>query len=689
MKKSILILAILGYVLSPVLAQQQKAQLQLIGAAMGDSIVLRWAVANQAGWMPALVSGFLLERTVLDAHNKVVGKAAQAVTKDTIHPWPYASLEKRINRSDTFALLAAQCLYGKTMRHTQPGDNLIQALQEAGDEADNRFGYAQMAADFSEQAANLLGLRWVDKGWKKGYKYVYTLRCAALEGKVWSDTTICVVDPAAFIPLQPMLPPVIVPDDHAIGIKWKKEAFLTGYFVERSADGIHFQRLNQTPFMDWTPRDRAVSDSLTWIDSVAVNYQAFYYRISGINPFTAHTPPSAAAKGFAIDRVPPVAIAEIRLENTSEGVIKIRWQNPPPQEPLMGLVIARTSDPTLPYTWLNKQLLPVSTTEYTDDKAWQYGSNYYAVGLVDTAGNIGWSPETSAEMKDFAPPVQPTGLTGSIDTSGRVQLRWNLGPDFDLKGYQVYAANQADHAFIPIAATLLEDTVFQYNINLNNLTEHIYYKVKAFDKHLKESAFSDMLELRKPDIIPPNAAVFDNYQVNSNSVYLHWRPSSSKDLQSQVLLRRAPQTTWETVSEFPKNTDAYTDTVLRSGQIWEYALQSVDDAGLRSEFSFPLRVKIPPAPKKQGLAKLRGIWDEQLKRIRLDWELLPPDCNRILVYRSFNGGGLEMLRMLEQGSIQFEDIKAMQPGDYAYALKPIYADGSEGPLTELVTVHKP
>lgn len=689
MKKNILILVLLCNCLAPILAQQQKAQLRLIGAAMGDSIVLRWAVANQAGWMPALVSGFLLERTVLDANNKVVGKSAQAVTKDTIHPWPYASLEKRINRTDTFALLAAQCLYGKTMRTTQPSDNLIESLQQAGEEAENRFGYAQMAADFSEQAADLLGLRWVDKGLKKGYKYVYTLRCAALDGKIWSDTSICVVNPAAFSPLHPMPAPTLVPDDLAIGIKWKKEPFLSGYFIERSEDGTHFQRLNKTPFMDWTPRDRVVSDSLTWIDSVGINYKPYFYRVSGINPFAVYTPPSAAAKGYGIDRVPPVSISEIQVENTSEGVIKLRWHNVLASEPLMGIVIARTADPTLPYTWLNKQLLPVSSTEFTDDKAWQYGSNYYAVGLVDTAGNIGWSPETSAEMKDFAPPVQPTGLIGSIDTHGMVQLRWNMGPDFDLKGYQVYAANQADHTFIPLATSLVEDTIFQYKINLYNLTEHIYYKVKAFDKHLKESAFSEILDIAKPDIIPPDAAVFDDYKVNNSGVYLHWRPASSKDLHSQLLLRRAPEKPWETIATLPKDAVTYTDTMLRHGQVWEYAIQSIDDAALRSLPSFLLTVKIPPAPKKQGLAKLRGSWDEQQKRIRLEWETVSPAYSRVLIYRSYNNSGLEMLKMLDQNITQFEDTKTRQPGTYAYALKPIYADGTEGPLTELVTIHKP
>ena len=161
MKKLICILLCLAAGFVTLRAQAQKAQLKLIGAAIGDSVVLRWAVANQPGWMPALVSGFILERTVLDSKNKVVGKPAQRLSPDTIHPWPYSSLETRMNRRDTFAMLAAQCLYGESMRTVQPADDFIGALQQAGDEADNRYGYAQMAADFSAHAADLLGLRLV------------------------------------------------------------------------------------------------------------------------------------------------------------------------------------------------------------------------------------------------------------------------------------------------------------------------------------------------------------------------------------------------------------------------------------------------------------------------------------------------------------------------------------------------
>lgn len=670
-------------------AQSQKAQLQLIGTTVGDSVVLRWAVANQPGWMPALISGFILERTALDSKNRVIGKPAQRMTNDTIHPWPYSTLERRINRRDTFALLAAQCLYGETMRTIQPGNDLIGALQQAGDEADNRYSYAIMAADFSAQAADLLGLRWVDRDIKQGNKYIYTLHCAAMNGQIWSDTALLVVKAEKTTPIQPMPAPVLIPAEKQIGVSWKKDAHFSGYFVERSEDGVHFTRLNKTPYMDWTPESRPVSDSLTWIDSVKVNYKPFYYRVSGVNPFAQVSPPSAVAEGYGVDRTPPVPPVSLSGENPQEGVVQLTWKLSAQTEPVQGLIVAVTTDPTLPFTWINHEMLPPTATGFKDEKAWKFGVNYYTVGIVDSAGNIAWTPEFPVAMRDFAPPVQPTGLHGSIDTSGVVQLAWSLGPDFDLKGYQVYYANQSDHVFIPLLDTILEDTSFRYKINLYNLTEHIYYKIKAFDRNLKESVFSETLELIKPDIIAPDAPTFDDYRVTGSSVYLRWRPASARDLQGQYLLRRVPGAAWERLAALPKEATTYTDTIIQSGQLWEYAVQSVDDAGLRSEPSFPVSVKIPPATKKPGFAQFRGYWDGEKKKVKLEWELAQPPCTRILIYRGFNDGGLEMFQSCDAAQTKFEDAKTAFPGTYAYALKPIYPDGTEGPLTEIISIHKP
>ncbi len=663
---------------------QSRAHLRLIGAAIGDSVVLRWAVANDDAWPRANIAGYLLERTELDLKNKVVGRSLQRITPDTIRPWSYKTLEQKVNRKDTFALLAAQCLYGKAMRTTTVSGDLIAALKEADTDLSNRHGFALIAADLSAQAADLLGWRWVDRDIKKGHKYLYLLHCAPLAGQAMSDTAMYMIKPEEYLPLAAPAPPVLIGSEGHISLVWEKQPQFSAYYPERSTDGVHFQRLTEKPYMEWIPRERPNRDSISYVDSVGVNYKRFYYRLVGINPFAQLTPPSAVSSSMAIDRTPPPAPEDVQLENIGEQQVKLSWRNPSGTEIVQGIVIGKTPEPSTPVVRITETLLPPGTTEFTDESAWQFGTNFYTVGLVDTAGNIGWSSLMYVVMKDAGAPLQPRGLKGSIDTSGLVKLSWSLGADYDLKGYNLYFANQADHVFIPLADTLITDTVFQYRIDLNNLTEHIYFKIKAFDYNLKESAASDVLELTKPDLVAPDAPVFDDYKVTENSVYLHWRPASSSDLAAQRLLRRNAGSTWTTLATLSLEIRAWTDTLLAAGQSWEYAIQAVDDAGLLSEPSFPVGVKIPAASKKKNVLGLKASWDEAKNQIQLNWQ---PDavCDHLLIYRADGDNGLELWAKVPGTATSFSD-KPLRAGKFTYALKPQYAGGGEGFLSEQVVV---
>jgi len=683
MKKIFLFLCITFALFSSASAQP-KAQLRMIGAAIGDSIVIRWAVANTDAWLVANHAGYILERTVLDASNQVVGKSSKRVSKDTIRPWTYASLEGRLKRTDTLALVAAQCLYGKSMRTISANDDLIGALQQGDDEADNRHGFALVAADLSPLAANLLGWRWVDRDVKPTYKYIYTLRCPSLKGQIVSDTAFFILKPNDFIALQPLAAPDVIQDEKTVSLRWKKETHISAYHLERSEDGIHFKRLTQQPYMEWQQPGINQKDSIAYVDSLGINYKPFYYRLIGINPFAQLTPASGIVAGMGVDRTPPPPPVSLQVSNPKKSTVELRWTNPKAEEPLKGLIVARAYDIAGPYGRLHETLLPAQTTLFTDEKAFQFGTNYYTVGLVDTAGNIGWSPQVYIVMEDFEPPVKPLGLQGSIDTTGLVKLKWNIGPDYDLKGYNVYVANQEDHPFIPLADSLLTDTVFQYRIDLRNLTEHIYFRIKAFDQHLRESEFSQILDLKKPDLVPPSAPVFDDYKVAERSVYLHWRPSNSKDAVSQLLLRRAVGGNWETLVKLPMPIATYTDTVIAAGESWEYTIQAVDDDGLRSPVSFPVGVKIPSYSKKKSISALSAKWDEDKRGIQLQWSV-NTTCENILIYRAYGEEGFELCARLNGNTSTFFD-SPKRKGKYSFALKPLYSSGSEGVLSETATV---
>jgi len=48
-------------------------------------------------------------------------------------------------------------------------------------------------------------------------------------------------------------------------------------------------------------------------------------------------------------------------------------------------------------------------------------------------------------------------------------------------GYRVFLSNMAEGDFVQITTTWINDTVYHYGLNLNTLSEEVYFTVKAVD----------------------------------------------------------------------------------------------------------------------------------------------------------------------------------------------------------------
>ncbi|MEO8474423.1 MAG: hypothetical protein ABI477_19630 [Chryseolinea sp.] len=684
-----------GEVKNDTLKKFQPRSLYLIARNYGDSVVLRWTPREPIYWRAANRSGYIIRRYVVEGNKPSGKKTGTVLTPQPIKPWTPEIWKARIKPGDTLSLVAAQILYGKTVSTADPKKGVsMQEAMNATNDLQNRHAYAILLADQSGFVANGLGMRFVDRTVEKGKTYAYAIYALVDAKQVRSDTAATVINTTVILP-APEMPEVMVEQlDHAVKFSWDRkraDMFFSTYFLERSTDqGKTFKRVNHQAFVQPLRDDQneLIPPPITYVDSLPSNYRPYIYRIYGITPFGEAGKPTKNLPVMGRDKISPSAPVQVTAEHIKGSHVRLRWQKKSNEPDFAGFMVGKSPNVNGPFVPLNLKLLPKTATEFLDTEALASGTNYYVIAALDTANNAGLSLPAYVIMKDSLPPGKPTGLTGKIDTTGIVKLHWKLGKELDLYGYLVYYANAKDHAFTPISTDFVADSTFTDSVSLRTLTEKIYYRIVAFDKNRNPSKSSDILELKKPDKNPPVAAVFTGFQVTDTTVVMNWAPSSSADLTSQLLYRRVINGTdsaWIEYARLDKGVKDFTDRKVKKLTRYEYSIVAIDDAGLRSQKSFPLSVRVYDSGVRKKIEGFSANKSADGKAIVLSWNYKVKDEFRFVVYRSFNKGDLLTYKSVAASDASFSD-KNVQTGEYEYAIKAVYQDGGESPLSKPVKI---
>src|SRR5690606_21788566 len=185
---------------------------------------------------------------------------------------------------------------------------------------------------------------------------------------------------------------------------------------------------------------------------------------------------------------------------------------------------------------LHQNLLGPSVRSFVDEEPLR--SNYYFVRVYDQHGYMLVSlPQYYAPPDTIAPAV-PTGLSGVVDDHGWAQLSWIANDDFDIRGYRVYAANDTAGLFVEITNGVIKDTTYMYKLSTNVMNSHWYVKMLAVDQNENQSAFSPIVQLGRPDIIPPSTPVLKDVNVIANGIGMNWILSKSDDVVLHILERK-------------------------------------------------------------------------------------------------------------------------------------------------------
>lgn len=660
--------------------QVGKANIVLLARSDKDSVVLRWAPSTPGGWVVANKIGYNIERIKLSADTLFKPEDLVKLNTKPIKPLPLEEWKASVSKENNFSAIAAQAIYGKRFMPRALDENNLNALKNAADELMNRYSFALFAADNDAQTASAMGLRFVDRNVKEGESYVYRVYLAENTNEYSFDTAYVIVDVTTAEKIPSPIDLTFESGDESITLKWKDNPVVrfSGYYVYRSEDGKDYKKLNDMPVIFPNPKEETEQQEFSFIDSATVNYKNYFYKIYGVNAFGELSEP-AEIKAYSKDITAPSAPILEKPKQFRSDEVSLTWKLEETPDDLNGFVIARSDNPLYNFQIITEKPLPKNVFSYTD-KVSQLEEVYYAVASVDTAGNMSFSLPQMVILIDTMPPSVPKGLTGIIDTNGVVHLKWNLGPEWNLLGYRVLRANDPTHEFQQLTGTVFLDTAFTDTVNINTLTQYVYYRVAAVNTRYQHSELSPILALKRPDKIPPVEAVFNNVFVTDSSVYIEWIPSTSEDLAYQKLLRRKQgENQWKQIDSLPPSISNYTDKNVEKTISYEYTIVSVDSSGLQSTFAFPVIGRPYDTGLRPSVEKFTARYDVKSNSVILDWAYSKnlKENYWFVIYRSNNDAEFNELKAVDSTARNYIDNQISKGRKYYYAIAVMTSIGGE------------
>ena len=333
--------------------------------------------------------------------------------------------------------------------------------------------------------------------------------------------------------------------------------------------------------------------------------------------------PSRAVKGMG-EEFMAFAPDIYNYEIMPDSSIKLQWRFPEEGVKFLDHYAVRISyDADGTYKVIQDN---IAATERALSIKTQQSSNYLVISAVDKKGRKHDSYPQFVQLDDATPPSVPTGLVGEIDSNGYISLTWHRNKEADFHGYNVYRCNVKGEEMSLLNGEPIDYPQFCDSADLKMLNSKVYYAVASLDKRYNRSAMTTIIEITKPDINPPVAPVFSNYNLDVGKVLLEWTGTSSEDVVLQRLYKKDPSdpstnNQWVLVKEFEgRDSLSYTDEKVRGGATVSYTLVSVDEHKNESTPATPLTLVIPIDKKDKAAVKdLKAQSDRQNRKITLDW----------------------------------------------------------------------
>lgn len=256
------------------------------------------------------------------------------------------------------------------------------------------------------------------------------------------------------------------------------------------------------------------------------------------------------------------------------------------------------------------------------------------------------------------PPVAPTGLTVSAESSSTIKLSWSASTEVDLAGYKIYRDN-AKIAEVGKTQTYTDNTV--------EPDTTYKYEITAYNASGQESPKSAPATVKTPSDIPvPVTPINFKAQVTGKRIKLTWQCPGNPLF---VVERSTDGITF--VPEVEVTATLYTDIPPLWNTTYYYRVAQKGQEGQLSDFTNPVQAATGLVPVPANLTAILEGDD-----VELSWSNAQ-DIEGYKVDRSADGESWETLALVEENAYTDKNIDPNV--DYYYR---VLSDGGNDQLSE-------
>lgn len=677
-----------------------------------DSVLIRWAPNEKSVWKKGLTNGYKISRYVYSYGDSIPPNALSTlvVLDSLILPADTSVWSEMMDTlGDAHIELAGGAIFGDSLEITLGDTSELMQAHHMDSELETRYQMNMLASEFSFFAAHLSGLAFIDTTAVEGEKYVYMVE---LYGDSVDQiiakgiTRINCEDTSFMLPVPEIMLSLGKGGFVTLGWKGYVNTYIR-YEVQRSENGENFNWVSEMPSLNSAISEK-FEDRFMYLDTVGQIDHTYIYRVRGVDAFGRNSAWSDTVN--VLNRPNPVGIIPsldslIIVDNES---VDIFWSYPSAyNEEIEGFEVLRAIRDAGPYEVVSGEILlsPVMRT-------WEDTSpgrvNFYKIKVYDIYGYQTECWSHLAQLTDTIPPGKPSGTTGICDNLGIVTVSWLSNTEDDVAGYRVFFSNQDTLYYTQVTLTPVQDTFFQYELDLETLESETWVSVRAVDYNGNLSDFSDPALVNLPDLIGPSPAVITRSGTQEGINRIYWTPSESSDIDKYLIKRRKlGEPEWVTlavVSHSPGNKN-YIDTVSNGRQAYEYTVEALDMTGNGSLSNVAVLQGLSPqwpVVDSIDIAVVNGTgpWLNKKIGIAIGWDYgVIKELVGFKIYRSKDGEGYVqyVVYNLEEAQGEYDSVASSIPVDgeywfvdhkvkhthrYRYKVVALFEDGTTSPMSD-------